>query len=83
MFIYPARQAGRFLALAEARGLVAKRICFVHPRGDAPARVVLVELKLAKPGGLVVEPALVEWSPSGRRTTELTQIIAGRGADRK
>jgi tRNA1Val (adenine37-N6)-methyltransferase len=83
VFVYPARELVRFLKSAEERGLVAKRMRLVHPKGDAPARVALIELKVAKPGGLVVEPPLVEWMKSGRRSSELSQLIAGRVTDRK
>lgn len=59
-FVYPARE---LLALASAlreHGLEPKRIRMVHSKKGAPARIVLVEAQAAKPGGLVVEPPLVE-----------------------
>lgn len=83
VFVYPARELARFLRTAEERALIAKRMRLVHPKDDAPARVALIELKVAKPGGLVIEPPLVEWRKSGRRSTELSQLIAGRASDRK
>ncbi len=76
-FCYPAGQLAELLALAEAAKLVPKRLRFVQARSDHPARLLLIELRLAKPGGLVVLPPLVEWN--GRaRTEELTRIVAGR-----
>lgn len=76
-FCYPAAQLGELLSNAESVKLVAKRLRFVHARSDNPARLALVELRLAKPGGLVVLPPLVEWN--GRaRTEELVRIVAGR-----
>jgi tRNA1(Val) A37 N6-methylase TrmN6 len=83
VFVYPAREIVRLLTKAEERGLVAKRIRLVHPKQDAPARIALVELKLAKPGGLVLEPPLYEWSAVGRRSSQLSRIISGRAGDRK
>jgi tRNA1Val (adenine37-N6)-methyltransferase len=77
-FVYPAPALAALLSTAAELGLVAKRLRFVHARRDAPARVALVELRLAKPGGLVVEPPLVEWSAGGKRTRELAAIVAGR-----
>lgn len=81
-FVYPARNLTRLLSLAERHALVPKRLRFVHAFASEPARVVLVELCRAKPGGLVVEPPLVEWSGRGRASAELTAIRAGRVSDR-
>ncbi len=55
-----------------------KRLRFVHATGDRPARVALVELRLARPGGLDVEPPLVEWSTPGVRGDEVSDVLAGR-----
>jgi tRNA1Val (adenine37-N6)-methyltransferase len=77
-FVYPAPALAALLALADALGLVAKRLRFVHSRRDAPARLALVELRRAKPGGLVIEPPLIEWTATGKRTPELAAIVAGR-----
>ena len=59
-------------------GLVAKRVRFVHAFADAPARLALLELRRAKPGGLVVAPPLVEWSAKGVRSAAVEAILAGR-----
>jgi len=75
-FCYPAGELGTLLSRAETAKLVPKRLRFVHARSDNPARLALVELRLAKPGGLVVLPPLVEWN--GRaRTDEVARIVAG------
>jgi tRNA1(Val) A37 N6-methylase TrmN6 len=50
----------------------------VHARLDSPARLALVELRCAKPGGLVVESPLVEWQQQGVRSPELDAIVEGR-----
>lgn len=76
-FCYPAAGLTDLFAAARVSGLVPKRLRLVHPRASAPARLALVELRIAKPGGLVVEPALIEWE--GRtRSDELAEIVAGK-----
>ncbi|MBK8998159.1 MAG: methyltransferase [Myxococcales bacterium] len=81
-FVYPARSLGRLLALCERSGLVPKRLRFVHAFAADPARVALVELRRAKPGGLVVEPPVVEWQGAGVPSPELARLSAGRAGDR-
>ncbi|MEI9939865.1 MAG: methyltransferase [Pseudomonadota bacterium] len=76
-FVYPARELSRFLASAERAHLIPKRLRLVHADANAPARVALVELRRAKPGGLVVLPPLFEWSKKGVRTPELALILQG------
>ena len=81
VFVYPARSLERFLHAAEAAALSAKRLRFVHPFLERPARVALVELKAAKPGGLVIEPPLVEWQKRGVASEELSRWLSpGRSA---
>jgi tRNA1Val (adenine37-N6)-methyltransferase len=76
-FCYPAAGLTDLFAAARVSGLVPKRLRLVHPRAGEPARLALVELRIAKPGGLVVEPALIEWE--GRaRSAELAAIVAGK-----
>ena len=58
-FVYPAPELVRALSILEKRGLVAKRVQMVHGKPTRPARIVLVESCAGKPGGLVVEPAIV------------------------
>lgn len=82
LFSYPAPQLPELLARAEQAGLVAKRLRFVHAREDEPARLALVELRVARPGGLVVEPPLIEWL-GRRRSPELLRISGDRAADRR
>ncbi|MDF3071734.1 MAG: tRNA ((6))-methyltransferase TrmN6 [Polyangiaceae bacterium] len=82
LFSYPAQQLPELLAAATEVGLVAKRLRFVHARADEPARLALVELRAARPGGLVVEPPLIEWI--GRaRSPELAALTAERASDRR
>ena len=74
---YPAAMLPELLRAAESAGLVAKRLRLVHARSSSTARLALVELRRAKPGGLVVLPPLLEWN--GRaRSPELEAIVAGR-----
>ena len=82
LFSYPAPQLPELLQQAERLGLVAKRLRFVHARIDQPARLALVELRAARPGGLVVEPPLVEWI-GRKRSPELLRLSADRASDRK
>jgi tRNA1Val (adenine37-N6)-methyltransferase len=82
LFAYPARSLAQLFELAAARGLEPKRLRLVHSDQRSPARLALVELRRARPGGLVVETPLYEWSEKGKRTPELSLIIAGRTGDR-
>jgi tRNA1(Val) A37 N6-methylase TrmN6 len=65
------------LAAAGATSLVAKRVRFVHAFVTLPARLALVELRRAKPGGLVVEAPLIEWVAPNLRSPELAALISG------
>jgi len=76
-FVYPARDLSHFLACAEAAKLVPKSLRLVHADASSPARVALIELRRAKPGGLVIQAPLFEWSEKGVRSPELTRILAG------
>jgi len=76
-FVYPARELSHFLATAERVQLIPKRLRLVHADATSPARVALVELRRAKPGGLVILPPLFEWSQKGVRSSELARILQG------
>jgi tRNA1Val (adenine37-N6)-methyltransferase len=82
LFSYPAPQLPELLAEANRDGLVAKRLRFVHARLDQPARLVLIELRAARPGGLRIEPPLVEWI-GRKRSPELSRLSGDRAADRR
>jgi tRNA1Val (adenine37-N6)-methyltransferase len=82
LFSYPAPQLPELLASASAVGLVAKRLRLVHARDDEPARLALVELRAARPGGLVIEAPLIEWRGL-RRSPELLRLSGDRAGDRK
>jgi len=81
-FVYPARELCRFLASAERVRLIPKRLRLVHADAGAPARVALIELRRAKPGGLVILPPLFEWAEKGVRSPELARVIAGKPENR-
>ncbi len=81
VFAYPARSLQTLLGEADEVGLVAKRLRFVHADEGATARLALVELRRARPGGLVVEAPLYEWTAPGRRSPELARLMAGRTGD--
>jgi len=82
-FVYPARELSRFLASAERVQLIPKRLRLVHADASAPARVALIELRRAKPGGLVILPPLWEWSAKGVRSPELALILQGERASHR
>ncbi|HEX3777760.1 MAG TPA: methyltransferase [Polyangiaceae bacterium] len=76
-FVYPARELSSFLHHAERVRLIAKRVRFVHADSTTPARVVLIEMQRAKPGGLVVLPPLFEWLEKGVRSPEIARLLRG------
>ncbi len=78
VFVYPARELTRFLAEATRVQLVPKRLRLVHADARSPARVALIELRRAQPGGLVILPPLLEWAEKGARSPELLRILAGK-----
>jgi tRNA1Val (adenine37-N6)-methyltransferase len=77
-FVYPARELTRFLAEATRVQLVPKRLRLVHADAQSPARIALIELRRAQPGGLVILPPLLEWTEKGARSPELVRILAGK-----
>jgi tRNA1(Val) A37 N6-methylase TrmN6 len=77
VFVYPARELGRFLSSAERVQLLPKRLRLVHADRMSAARVALIELRRAKPGGLEILPALFEWNAKGVRSPELERILLG------
>jgi tRNA1(Val) A37 N6-methylase TrmN6 len=83
VFAYPASELPELLAAAERSLLVPKRLRLVHPFIDRPARLALVEFKRARPGGLVIEPPLVEWERENLPSPEMAALSEGRVGDRK
>jgi tRNA1Val (adenine37-N6)-methyltransferase len=79
-FVYRAQELGTLLASLAKEGLHAKRMRFVHSTRSAQARVVLVEARAGRPGGLYVMPALVEREESGY-TREMESLLAKDGAN--
>jgi tRNA1Val (adenine37-N6)-methyltransferase len=75
-FVYPAQSLAALLSTLAAQGLHAKRLRFVHPMPDAPARLALVEARPGRAGGLTVLPACVERDRSGY-TPELGALLSG------
>ncbi|MEO7110375.1 MAG: methyltransferase [Polyangiaceae bacterium] len=59
-FVYPAHNLTGILALFREAGLEPKRLRAVHAKANGPARIVMIEAQAAKPGGLVVDPPLIE-----------------------
>jgi tRNA1(Val) A37 N6-methylase TrmN6 len=85
-FVYPAPALAALFDAARSAQLVTKRLRFVHAFAASPARLALVELRRAKPGGLVVDPPLVEWTAPRVRSPEVRALVERgkvkpRGAD--
>lgn len=59
-FVYPAHTSLRLLEALRNSGLEPKRMSWVHSRSSAPARLVLVEAKRGRPGGMLVEAPRIE-----------------------
>jgi tRNA1Val (adenine37-N6)-methyltransferase len=74
-FVYRAQELGTLLSSLASEGLYAKRMRFVHGTRDAPARVVLVEARAGRPGGLFVMSPLVERDAHGY-TPEMESLLA-------
>jgi tRNA1Val (adenine37-N6)-methyltransferase len=73
--VYPAQELATLLRCLADAGLHAKRLRFVHAAANAPARVALVEAQAGRPGGLNVQPPLVERA-EGAYTPELRALLA-------
>ena len=82
-FVYPAPALPELLDAAAAAHLVAKRLRFVHAFMASPARLALVELRRAKPRGLLVEPPLIEWTAPSVRSPELEALLRGERLTRR
>ncbi|MEZ4223892.1 MAG: methyltransferase [Polyangiaceae bacterium] len=76
---YPAAQLELALAAGKRVQLALKRLRFVHAYAGKPARLCLLEFKPGRPGGVRVEPPLVEWIAHGAPSEELARIMNGRG----
>ena len=74
-FVYPANESTTLLESLRRRGLEPKRLRAVHGRPSDQARVVLVECAAGRPGGLAIEPPLVETEPSGRPSDEIATLV--------
>jgi tRNA1Val (adenine37-N6)-methyltransferase len=74
-FVYPAHELGALLSGLAAEGLHAKRMRFVHGTPGVPARIVLVEARAGRPGGLCVMPPLIERAARGY-TAEMETLLA-------
>lgn len=82
-FVYPARSLTELFDAAAKVRLIPKRLRLVHAFADRPARLALVELRRARPGGLVVEPPLVEWVAPQVPSAELSALSLDSTSDRR
>jgi tRNA1Val (adenine37-N6)-methyltransferase len=83
VFAYPAQRLAALFDAAARVKLVPRRLRLVHSFPERAARLALVELRLARPGALEIEPPLIEWRSPGEPTEELSRISAGRANDRR
>jgi len=74
-FVYPAYELATLLARLAVEGLHAKRVRFVYASAKVPARVALVEAQAGRPGGLVIQPPLIERDARGY-TPEMESLLA-------
>ncbi len=74
-FIYPAAELTALLSALTSQGLHPKHLRFVHATPTSPARVVLVEARPGRAGGLRVLPSLVE-RVAHEYTPELRALLA-------
>jgi tRNA1Val (adenine37-N6)-methyltransferase len=74
--VYPAQELGALLGTLASAGLHAKRMRLVHAMPGSPARVVLVEARAGRAGGLVVGPAFIERDGDGY-TDEMRAVLDG------
>ncbi|MEI8257019.1 MAG: methyltransferase [Deltaproteobacteria bacterium] len=76
-FVWPANDLERFLARASSAGLAARRLRAFHPTPDAPARRVLLECRPGHPGGLTIEPPLIQFDRDGRESRAYRDATRG------
>jgi tRNA1Val (adenine37-N6)-methyltransferase len=74
-FVYPAAELGALQTALVSEGLHPKRMRFVHASPAAAARIVLVEARAGRAGGLHVMPPLVERVARGY-TPEMETLLA-------
>jgi tRNA1Val (adenine37-N6)-methyltransferase len=75
-FVYPAHELMSLCNALGETGLEPKRLRAVHADASSPARVVLVEARPGKSGGLTIEPPLVERDSRGY-SGELQSLLFG------
>ncbi len=74
-FVYPAHSSTRLFRCFQSHGLEPKRARFVHADIASRARAVLVMASAGKPGGLVVDPPLLERDARGAYTEEMSRAL--------
>jgi tRNA1Val (adenine37-N6)-methyltransferase len=79
--VYPAQELGTLLETLATAGLHAKRLRMVHATRASPARVVLVEARAGRAGGLEVGPAFIERDGEAY-TDEMRAVLDGTAGAR-
>jgi tRNA1Val (adenine37-N6)-methyltransferase len=72
--VFPAARLAELVALMERRKLEPKRLRLVHPYGDRPASLALLESVKEGGSGLEVLPPLIVHEPGGGYTKEMREI---------
>lgn len=75
-FVYPSIELTTLVTTFRGQGLEPKRLRFVHAGPEEPARVALVEAVAGKPGGLLIEPPLMETDRAKARSAEVEALLA-------
>lgn len=75
-FIYPEKRRADFLAAAGERGLMVRRLRFVHPRAGEPPNLFLIELGHAAGEHELMLP-LILFGPDGKYTPDAEAVFSG------
>lgn len=72
--VFPADRLAELISLMRERAMEPKRLCFVHPKEQKPAALVLVEAVKEGGAGLEVLPPLVVHEQDGSYTKEMRRM---------
>jgi tRNA1Val (adenine37-N6)-methyltransferase len=72
--VFPAQRAAELISLLQGKKLAPKRLRFVHPRGDKPASLMLLEAVKGGGIGMDILPPLIVHGQQGSYTDEVKKI---------
>ncbi len=75
-FVYPAYDLSALFTELLLVGLHPKRLRFVHAKDNRAARIVLVDARPGRPGGIIVEPSFIE-RHAAHDTAALKALLRG------